>query len=394
MVLGAKQSVPRTKRDVYIRRHPNGGSIMKKKLAIIAMIVLLCTALVLCACDDTDKDGDGNGTPVACNCPNCHDGVCGCDQCKGDTTIPEINRAEVKIGKDATYYSGSDNQEFSAVAYYVFEPKYTSDYTIAWDKNVAELKINGTPIALNEEQKSVKRRLVGGQKYEIDASMGKFSLAEYPITLSVTPEDYQTEVSLTKDEEYIVRMPKNANKMQIATISFGENVLIKQVFECNDGNLNYPEPSGVYYYMTVSNELNIGIGHKEYYFVIGSSEHTQAKCIAKDAEVQKVYLNQKTEIAIKANTVYYIAFINDYAGQSSTTARYIMNIYDNETASGRALQTSMFMYDESGDEVQISRFVRDSYYEFTVVDGTFYIMLYATDKDKTITIEIVERTDF
>ncbi len=367
---------------------------MKKKLAIIAMIVLLCTALVLCACDDTDNNGDGNAASVACNCPNCHDGVCSCDQCKGDTTIPEINRAEVKIGKDATYYSGSDNQEFSAVAYYVFEPKYTSDYTIAWDKNVAELKINGTPITLSEEQKSVKRRLVGGKKYEIDASMGKFSLAEYPITLSVTPEDYQTEVSLTKDEEYIVRIPKNANGMQIATISFGENVLIKQVLECVDGRLDYAEPNGVYYFMQVGNELNIGIGHKEYYFVIGSSENTQAKCIAKDAEVQKVYLNQKTEIAIKANTVYYVAFINDYAGQSSTTARYIMNVYDNETVSGRALQTSMFMYDESGDEVQISRFVRDSYYEFTVVDGTFYIMLYATDKDKTITIEIVERTDF
>ena len=62
---------------------------MKKKLAIIAMIVLLCTALVLCACDDTDKDGDGNGTPVACNCPNCHDGVCGCYQCKDDSDTPK-----------------------------------------------------------------------------------------------------------------------------------------------------------------------------------------------------------------------------------------------------------------------------------------------------------------
>lgn len=394
MVLGAKQFVPKTKRDVYIRRHPNGGSIMKKKLAIIAMIVLLCTALVLCACDDTGNDGDGNGRPVACNCPNCHDGVCGCDQCKGDTTIPEINRAEVKIGKNATYYSGSDNQEFSAVAYYVFEPKYTSDYTIAWDKNVAELKINGTPIALNEEQKSVKHRLVGGQKYEIDASMGKFSLAEYPITLSVTPEDYQTEVSLTKDEEYIVRMPKNTNRMQIATISFGENVLIKQVLECSDGNLNYPEPSGAYYYMAIGNELNIGIGHKEYYFVIGANENAQAKCVEKDANVQKIYLNQKAEITIKANTIYYVAFVNDYAGQSSSTMRYIMNIYDSETVSGRASQTTMFMYEESGKDVQISRFVLDSYYEFSAIEGTYNIMLYATDKDKTITMEIVERTNF
>lgn len=369
---------------------------MKKKLAIIAMVVLLCTALVLCACDDTDNNGDGNGNlpPAACNCPKCHDGVCSCEQCKSDTTISEINRAKVRIGKDATYYSGSDNQEFSATAYFVFEPKYTSDYTIAWDKNVAEIKINGTPITLDEERKSVKHRLVGGQKYEIDASMGKFSLVEYPITLSVTPEDYQAEVSLTKDEEYIVRIPKNTGTMQIKTISFGENVLIKQVLECNDGNLNYPEPSGVYYYMAINNELNIGIGHKEYYFVIGANENAQAKCVEKDANVQKIYLNQKAEIAIKANTIYYVAFVNDYAGQSSSTMRYIMNIYDSETVSGRASQTTMFMYEESGKDVQISRFVLDSYYEFSAIEGTYNIMLYATDKDKTITMEIVERTNF
>ena len=71
-----------------------------------------------------------------------------------------------------------------------------------------------------------------------------------------------------------------------------------------------------------------------------------------------------------------------------------MNIYDSETVSGRASQTTMFMYEESGKDVQISRFVLDSYYEFSAIEGTYNIMLYATDKDKTITMEIVERTNF
>lgn len=369
---------------------------MSKKSAIIAMILLICMSLILCACDD-----NAESNPNTCNCEFCQDGVCNCGHSGGNNDwpigpkpTPAIIRADVNIGKNATYFSGSDDEEFSATAYFVFEPKYTSDYEISWDKNLQKVKINDEEVVLTKGQNSVKRRLVGGQKYNIDASMGEFSLKEYPITLSVTPEDYKNEVSLKKDEEYVVRLPKNKDGMQMTTMSFGDNVLIEKVFECVDGRFESPKPSGVYYFMAAGNELSIGVGKNEYYLVIKSNEDTKANYVEKDVDIQKVYLNKPVEITVKANTIYYVAFVIDYAGQTSTTLRYIMNVYDAATASGRAEYTSVFVYDENGEDVQVSRFVLNSYYEFTAVKGTYYIMLCASDNDKTITIDISERTTF
>ena len=392
MILGAKQFVPRTKRDVYIRRHPNGGPIMKKQLAIIAMIVLLCTALILCACDDTDNvgDGDGNNLPAACSCPNCNMGVCSCGQCYRQDNIPsEIKRAQLLVGGSTTYFSESNSLEYSTTSYFVFKPKYTSDYTLTWDKKVLEFKINGTPTEIDWERKVTTQRFVGGQEYEIDASMGTFTLSDYPLTMTIEAETYNAEISLNKDEDYLVKMPQYAYQMQIKTISFGENVLIKNVFKKND---NYF--SDVVYNRRVSNKLDLDVGYKEYYFVICASENVVTNYNEADANIQKVYVDQKIELAMKANVVYYFIFANDYARPGdSTTGWSYMNIYDTATDSGRARNMELTVYRDwnNGSIVQISRFARRSYYEFSVLQGEYYFTLVTYDVDKTITFEIGEK---
>ena len=390
MILGAKQFVPRTKRDVYIRRHPNGVSIMKKKLAIIAMIVLLCTALVLCACDDTNKDGDGNLAPDTCSCPNCEMGVCDCDQCYQQGDIPsEIKRAELLVGSSTTYFSESDSIEYSTTSYFVFKPKYTSDYTITWDKRVFEFKINGTLTNVDYDRKTTTQRFVGGQEYEIDASMGFFRLSEYPLTMTIEAEKYNAEISLNKDEDYLVKMPQYAYQMQIKTISFGENVLIKNVLKNNNGYF-----SSVPYKNTGSDKLDLDIGYKEYYFVICASENVVTNYNEADANIQKVYVDQKIELAMKANVVYYFIFVNDYARPGdSTTGWSYMNIYDTATDSGRAscMDLTIYNYQNDGSTAQISRFARRSYYEFAVSQGEYYFTLVTYDVDKTITFEIGEK---
>lgn len=362
---------------------------MKKKLAIIAMIVLLCTALVLCACDDTDNNG--GGTSVACNCPNCHDGVCSCDQCKGDTTIPEINRAEVKIGKDATYYSGSDNQEFSAVAYYVFEPKYTSDYTIAWDKNVAELKINGTPITLSEEQKSVKRRLVGGQKYEIDASMGKFSLAEYPITLSVTPEDYQTEVSLTKDEEYIIRIPKSSSYKDVKTFTFGENVVINTVLKVNE-NGALVDTREFEFYEHKENTVDILYGDDNYFVVISSEQNVSAKVSTSDVEELKWNANTPITLTLTENGGYkFFKFVFD-AGTYRVVKSFKMVMALNGVV-GEFSGKEEVIYSTNWETAQIDKHIPSNEYTIHAREGIYLIGVKSIKEDVKvidITIEIVD----
>ena len=360
---------------------------MKKKLAIIAMIVLLCTALVLCACDDTDKDGDGNGTPVACNCPNCHDGVCSCDQCKDDTTIPEINRAKVKIGKDATYYSGSDNQEFSAVAYYVFEPKYTSDYTIAWDKNVAELKINGTPITLSEEQKSVKRRLVGGQKYEIDASMGKFSLAEYPITLSVTPEDYQTEVSLTKDEEYIVRIPKSSSYKDVKRFTFGENVVINTVLTISEnGELVNTVEFGLYELNKCKeNEVDILYGDADYFIVISAEQNISAKVSTSDVEELKWDANTPITLSL-TNGYKFFKFVFD--DETYRVVKHFKMVMVLHNSTGELWGKHTVIYSTNWENVQLDKHLPNNEYSIYAKKGIYLIGVKSEDDPKVIDITI------
>lgn len=366
---------------------------MKKKLAIIAMVVLLCTALVLCACDDTDNNGDGNGNlpPAACNCPKCHDGVCSCEQCKSDTTIPEINRAKVRIGKDATYYSGSDNQEFSAAAYFVFEPKYTSDYTIAWDKNVAEIKINGTPITLGEEQKSVKHRLVGGQKYEIDASMGKFSLVEYPITLSVTPEDYQAEVSLTKDEEYIVRIPKSSDYKDVKRFTFGENVIINTVLKVNKyGALD--DVREFHFYKHKENAVDILYGDDNYFVVISSEQNISAKVSTSDVEQLKWDADTPITLTLTGNGAYkFFKFVFD-AETYRVVKRFKMVMTLNGVG-GEFTGKEEVIYSTNWQTAQIDKHIPSNEYSIHVREGIYLIGVKSVNEGVNvidITIKMVD----
>lgn len=362
---------------------------MKKKLAIIAMVVLLCTALVLCACDDTDNNGDGNGNlpTAACNCPKCHDGVCSCEQCKGDTTIPEINRAKVRIGKDATYYSGSDNQEFSATAYFVFEPKYTSDYTIAWDKNVAEIKINGTPITLGEEQKSVKHRLVGGQKYEIDASMGKFSLVEYPITLSVTPEDYQAEVSLTKDEEYIVRIPKSSDYKDVKRFTFGENVIINTVLKVNENGALVNTFAFEPYELKKSKEnmVDIPYGDADYFIVISSEQNTLAKVSTND--VEELEWDAGTPITLSLTNGYtFFKFVFD--DETYRVVKHFKMVMTLHNSTGELLGKHTVIYSTSWETAQIDKHIPNNEYSIYAKRGIYLIGVKSEDDPKVIDITI------
>ena len=220
MILGTKQFVPRTKRDVYIGRHPNRGFIMKKKLAIIAMIVLLCTALVLCACDDTDKDGDSNGTPAACNCPNCHDGVCGCDQCIGDSDTPKPEYYENLKFRDAVNYDMDAGETAKFAVKNDYNGKYivaidTTAFEVYMDEQKATITADGFVVDVWEKGHTMKITNVSDQtknlSFEFDIAISEFE----------STDNY----TLRTDDMYIMRFIPEKTDMYTLACSTNENII-------------------------------------------------------------------------------------------------------------------------------------------------------------------------
>lgn len=365
---------------------------MSKKSAIIAMILLICVSLILCACDD-----NAESNPNTCNCEFCQDGVCDCGHSCGNNDwpigpkpTPAIIRADVNIGKNATYFSGSDDEEFSATAYFVFEPKYTSDYEIAWDKNLQKVKINDEEVVLTKGQNSVKRRLVGGQKYNIDASMGEFSLKEYPITLSVTPEDYQTEVSLTKDEEYIVRIPKSSSYKDVKRFTFGENVVINTLLKINE-NGALVDTREFEFYEHKENTVDILYGDDNYFIVISSEQNISAKVSTSDVEELKWNANTPITLTLTENGGYkFFKFVFD-AGTYRVVKSFKMVMALNGLV-GEFSGKEEVIYSTNWETAQIDKHIPSNEYTIHAREGIYLIGVKSIKEDVKvidITLEIV-----
>jgi len=197
---------------------------MKKKLAIIAMIVLLCTALILCACDDTDNNGDGNVPSAACNCPNCHDGVCSCEQCKGDNDTPKPEYYENLKFRDTVNYDMDAGETAKFAVKNNYNGKYivaidTTDFEVYMDEQKATVTDGGFVVDVWKVGHIMKIKNISDQtknlSFEFDIAVSEFE----------STDNY----TLRTDDTHIMRFIPE--KTDMYTLSCGTNENIIAIYE-------------------------------------------------------------------------------------------------------------------------------------------------------------------
>lgn len=193
---------------------------MKNKLFIVLAIVLLCTALVLCACDDTGNDGDGNGTPVACNCPNCHDGVCGCDQCKGDSDTPKPEYYENLKFRDAVNY----DMDAGETAKFAVKNDYNGKYIVAIDTTAFEVYMDEKKATATADGFVVDVWKTG-QTMKITNVSDQTKNLSFEFDIAISGFESTDNYTLRTDDTYIMRFIPEKTDMYTLVCSTNENII-------------------------------------------------------------------------------------------------------------------------------------------------------------------------
>ncbi len=305
MILGAKQFVPRTKRDVYIRRHPNGVSIMKKKLAIIAMIVLLCTALVLCACDDTDKDG--GGAPVACNCPNCHDGVCGCDQCKSDSDTPKPEYYENLKFRDTVNY----DMDAGETAKFAVKNDYNGKYIVAIDTTAFEVYMDEQKATATDEGFVVDVWKTG-QTMKITNVSDQTKNLSFEFDIAISGFESTDNYTLRTDDTYIMRFIPEKTDMYTLACSANENIIA--IYEKHHEQLIVPS---TVHNLRESDSLDAFLTENVEYYVVTKNINGGVCSGSFKTEVSTKAIDGSGEVFIKGGgNIQYFRFMTPDLGDS------------------------------------------------------------------------------
>ena len=292
---------------------------MKNKLFIVLAIVLLCTALVLCACDDTDKDG--GGTPVACNCPNCHDGVCGCDQCKGDSDTPKSEYYENLKFRDAVNY----DMDAGETAKFAVKNDYNGKYIVAIDTTAFE-------VYMDEQKATVTADGFVVDVWKTGQTMKITNVSDQTKNLSFTFDVVANDTGesgyyAVKNTLHIVRIVVSETKMYTFKCSENENII--DIYNLNSAGILLRTRLLDGYNATDEIDLFLTSG-AEYYVVTEYNNDTVGTgSLQVNEQTREIKFNDDTIFdTLKYGNFFYAKFV---VPQGNETGEFVIKITGVET---------------------------------------------------------------
>mgnify|MGYP004664055419 FL=1 len=294
---------------------------MKNKLFIVLAIVLLCTALVLCACDDTGNDGDGNGTLVACNCPNCHDGVCGCDQCKGDSDTPKPEYYENLKFRDTVNY----DMDAGETAKFAVKNDYNGKYIVAIDTTAFE-------VYMDEKKATATADGFVVDVWKTGQTMKITNVSDQTKNLSFTFDVVANDTGesgyyAVKNTLHIVRIVVSETKMYTFKCSENENII--DIYNLNSAGILLRTRLLDGYNATDEIDLFLTSG-AEYYVVTEYNNDTVGTgSLQVNEQTREIKFNDDTIFdTLKYGNFFYAKFV---VPQGNETGEFVIKITGVET---------------------------------------------------------------
>lgn len=266
---------------------------MKKTfITIVALFIILTSAIYLAACNDTTDEGVE--TPPASDESNNE------QESAEDPSYNEILVEKITVSTYGAMLAMENDQTYPRRRY-LFTPRYTSDYEIR-----ARVGQNGT-FKISEERQNVDNglavvdfRMEKGKEYSLEIFID--SKANY-FGICVNPKLGFDGITLSAGEEYMVMIDSEEREVK-RYISQNPSVRFTGVYKmdinCNKFVVDTHSGS-----MNLSSRCDVLLGSTQRYVVVKNISDTAQTLDVAETEIESVNLDEEFEIDWKNGEGYY-----------------------------------------------------------------------------------------